>query len=304
VVNIEEVAEQTEEVAEQTYRIEVLLPKIDTIFTIYLIHETEGVVIDSGPSATIPAIQEGMRQLGMKELAYIISTHIHVDHAGAIGSLASLFPDARVVLHPAGVKHAIDPSRLIESTKMAFGDDSLSFYGPILPVPESQVMVPEDEDTIPIGDRKLQVIYAPGHAPHHMAIFDQKTKGLFCGEALGYPRPETKASPLPAAAPPSFDMEVCLATMERLKKLQPRILHYAHDGTGMNPEELISEAAENTRSFGDTILEALRKEEPIEVIDDRIRDYISRHLGINAQEMDVRMTTRGFISYFKKKGIV
>ena len=293
-----------EEVAEQTYRIEVLLPEVDTIFTVYFIQGTKGVVIEPGPAATVPSIQEGMKRLGMKELAYIIPTHIHIDHAGAIGSLARLFPHARVVLHPAGVKHAIDPTRLIESTKMAFGDDFENYYGPILPVPESQVMVPEDEETIFIDDRELQVIYAPGHAPHHMAIFDRKTKGLFCGEALGLPCTEAKSSPLPAAAPPSFDIEVYLATMERLKKLHSRILFYSHDGTGINPEELISKAAANTKGFGDIILEALRKEEPTDVIDNRIREYISRHLGINSEEIDVRMTIRGFISCFRKKGLL
>jgi glyoxylase-like metal-dependent hydrolase (beta-lactamase superfamily II) len=293
-----------EEVAEQTYRIEVLLPKVDTIFAVYFIHGTKGIVIEPGPAATVPSIQEVMKRLGMKELAYIIPTHIHIDHAGAIGSLARLFPYAKVVLHPAGAKHAIDPSRLIESTKMAFGDDFENYYGPVLPVPESQVIVSEDEETIFIDDRELQVIYAPGHAPHHMAIFDQKTRGLFCGEALGLPRTEAKSSPLPAAAPPSFDIEVYLATMERLKELHPRILFYSHDGTGINPEELISKAAENTKGFGDIILEALRKEEPTEVIEDRVREYISRHLGINSEGMDVGMTIRGFISYFRKKGLV
>ena len=293
-----------DEVAEKTYRIEVTIPKIDTIFTVYLINESKGVVIEPGPTTTVPSIQEGMKQLGMEELAYIIPTHIHIDHGGAIGSLAHLFPQAKVILHPVGVKHAIDPSRLIESTKMAFGDDFENYYGPILSVPESQVMVPADGEIISINDRALQIIYAPGHAPHHLAIFDQKTRGLFCGEALGLPRTEAKALPLPAAAPPSFDIEAYLATMERLKELSPQILFYSHDGVGSNPAELISKAAENTKAFGVIILEALKKGEPNEIIVDRIREYISSRFGINAEGIDVGMTIRGFIAYFKKKGLV
>jgi len=276
-----------EEVAEQTYRIEVPIPRVDTIFVVYLIRERKGVVIEPGPAATVPSIQEGMKQLGMKELAYIIPTHIHIDHAGAIGSLAQLFPHARVMLHPAGVKHAIDPSRLIESTKM-----------------ESQVIVPEDGETISIDGRELQIIYAPGHAPHQIVIFDRKTRGLFCGEALGLPHTEAKSSSLPAAAPPSFDIEVYLETMTRLKALHPRILLYSHDGIGRNPEELISKAAKNTKGFGDIILKALRNGEITEAIGNRVREYISTHLGIKAGGMDVGMTIRGFISYFKKKGLV
>ena len=293
-----------EEVAEKTYRLEVPIPKVDAIFAVYFICETKGVVVEPGPTATIPSIQEAMKQLGMKELAYIMPTHIHIDHAGAIGSLAQLFPHAKVVLHPLGAKHAVNPSRLIESTKMAFGDDFEDFYGPILPVSESQVETPSDGETIAIDGRELQLIYAPGHAPHHIAIFDRKTRGLFCGEALGLPKQGAELSPLPAAAPPSFDIEVYLKTMERIRQLRPRILFYSHDGIGRKPEKLIPTAIENTKIFGDIILKALREGETTEAIDYRIRDYISSHLGINVEGMDMGMTVRGFIFYFKKKGLV
>ncbi len=293
-----------EEVAEKTYRIPVLIPKVNTIFAVYFIHETKGVVIEPGPTATIPSIQEAMKQLGMKELTYIIPTHIHIDHAGATGSLARLFPHAKVMLHPAGVKHAIDPSRLIESTKMAFGDDFEEYYGPILPVPKSQVEVPSDGEIISIDGRELQIIHAPGHATHHIAIFDQKTRGLFCGEALGLPHAGAESSPLPAAAPPSFNIEVYLKTIERLRELHPRILFYSHDGVGRKPEELISRVTENTKFFGDVILKALRAGETTEAINHKIQELISSRLGINLQDMDVGMTIRGFVFYFKKQGLV
>ncbi len=293
-----------EEVAERTYHLEVPIPKLDTIFTVYFIDEAEGVLIEPGPSATIPSIQEAMKQLGMKQLAYIIPTHIHLDHAGAIGILAQLFPYAKVVLHPLGAKHAVNPSRLIESTKMAFGDDFEDVYGPIIPVPESQIEIPDDGETISIDGRELHIIYAPGHATHHIAIFDQKTRGLFCGEALGFPRPGAESSPLPAAAPPSFDIEAYLKTMERLRELNPQVLFYSHDGIGRKPEELIRRAAENTKVFGDIILKALQEEAAPEAIEHRVEEYISSHLGINTDGMNKAMTVKGFVFYFKKKGMV
>jgi len=293
-----------EEVAEKTYRLEVLIPKVDSIFTVYFIREAKGVVIEPGPTLAIPSIQEAMKQLGMKEPAYIIPTHIHIDHAGAIGSLARLFPHAKVVLHPRGVKHAVNPSRLIESTKMSFGDDFEIRYGPILPIPQSQVKIPEDGETISIDGNELQIIYTPGHAPHHIAILDRKTRGLFCGEALGVPAPGAESSPLPAAAPPSFDVEVYLKTMERLRELSPRILFYSHDGVGRKPEELIFRAAENTKLFSDLILKALREGETAEAIEHRLREYISSHMGINVEKVDTWMTVEGFTFYFKKKELV
>jgi glyoxylase-like metal-dependent hydrolase (beta-lactamase superfamily II) len=303
-LKIKEATIDMEEVAEKTYQLEVWIPKVDTRFTVYLIHEAGGVIVEPGPAAIIPSIQEAMKQLGMKEPSYILPTHIHIDHAGAIGSLAQLFPRAKVVVHPQVVKHAVDPSRLIESSKISFGDNFEDSYGPVLPVPESRIKAPEDGEIIPVDGRELQIIYAPGHATHHMAIFDRKTRGLFCGEALGVPPPGAESSPIPLAAPPTFDIEVYLETMERLRGLHPRILFYSHDGVGTRPEELISKAAENTRIFGDIILKAMKDGETTEAINQRIHEYITRQLGTSGEGLEMDMIVDGFIFYFKKKGLV
>jgi glyoxylase-like metal-dependent hydrolase (beta-lactamase superfamily II) len=291
------------EVAEETYSIEVILPGIDSNFAVYFIREGKGALIEPGPAAMIPSIQEAMKQLGMKDPAYVIPTHIHLDHGGAIGSLSRLFPHAKILLHPRGAKHVINPTRLVESTKMAFGDDFEDRYGPILAVPERQVETPPDGTVISLTERELQIIYAPGHAPHHMAIFDLKTKGLFSGEALGHPNPGAESLPLPTAAPPSFDIEVYLETMEKLKQLRPRVLFYSHDGVGNNPDELISVAFENTKIFGDIILEALKKGEDVQTIESRLNDFIAPHVAENREDMLWGMTIRGYIHYFQKKGL-
>ena len=283
-----------EEIAEDTYRLEVLIPKIDTVFAVYLIRDEKGVLLEPGPTSTIPSIQQAMRQLGMKDLAYIIPTHIHMDHAGASGSLTQLFPHAKVLLHPRGAKHIIDPSRLIESTRMVFGDDFEDLYGSILPVPESQVETPGDGEKISINERELQIVHCPGHAPHHLAVFDHRTKGLFSGEALGLPLPGAKMSPLPAAAPPSFDMEEYLESMEKLRELHPRIIFYSHDGVGKNPEQLISQAAENTKIVGDIILKTLRERHGTEAV----RSKLQESIGVVDE-----MLLMGFLSYFQKKGL-
>jgi len=292
-----------EEVAEKTYRLEVFIPKTNWLTAVYFIDEGQGVMIEPGPATAIPSIQEAMEELGMKELAYIIPTHIHLDHAGAIGGLACLFPQAKVVLHPLAVKHAVDPSSWIKSTKMSFGDDFEADYGAITPVPRSQVKVAAAGEIIPVNDREFLIIYAPGHAPHQIVIFDQKTRGLFCGEALGLLLPGLESSPIPAAAPPAFNLEVYLKTMEMLRKLNPRILFYSHSGLGREIDPLISSAAENTRVYADIILEALRQGVSIEAIIRRIREYIYCNLGVFMKEVD-QPTLEGYISYFKKSGLV
>lgn len=290
---------EIEEVAEGTYRIETGIPGLPTIFTIYLINEKgNGVLIEPGPTALVPTIEKAIKQIGIRNLEYIIPTHVHLDHAAAVGSLAQLFPQAQVLVNAQGAKHIIDPTRLIRSTKMAYGDDFENVYGAILPVPESQVRIVKDKDRISFGSHELLILNTPGHAPHHIAIFDTKTRGLFCGEALGLIY-VAGAPPLPAVPAPSFDGGAYLANMERLKALKPSLLFYSHGGIGKNPENLISTVLHNTRAIGDVIFETLQSTELEEVVIDRVRDYIWDNFGIRLDEWELATNVKGYIHYFK-----
>jgi len=296
---------ELKEVADGIYRFETDLSVMTSPFTVYLIKESQGVVIDPGPAALVPQIQEAMKKLGMKNLAYIIPTHIHVDHAGGAGKLAQLYPGAKVLVHPAGLKHAVDPSKLIESTRKVFGEDFEIGFGPILPVPESQIKSVEDGEIITVGNRDLQIIYAPGHAPHHIAIFDRSVKGIFCGEALGLPGGKDKQIPLPAVAPPSFDQETYIQTMEKLRKLNARVLFYSHGGVvGYDVDRLITQAEENTRILGDIILKALKEGGTNEDVTRRIKEYASRRFDMDLTDMDLALTIGGYEVYYRKKGLV
>jgi glyoxylase-like metal-dependent hydrolase (beta-lactamase superfamily II) len=296
---------ELKEVADRIYRFETTLPIMTSLFTVYLIKEAQGVLIDPGPAALVPRIQEAMKQLGMKDLGYIIPTHIHVDHAGGSGRLAQLFPEAKVLVHPAGLKHAVDPSRLIESTKTIFGEDFEAGFGPILPVPESQIKVPQDGEIIKVGGRELQSIYAPGHAPHHIVILDRSVSGIFCGEALGLPGEGSKHLPLPAVAPPSFDQETYIGTMKKLRNLGARMLFYSHGGVvGHDADRLISQAEENTRILGEIILQALKEGGTNQDISRRVSEKASSRFGTDLTEMDLALTIGGYDVYYRKKGLV
>lgn len=293
------------EVADGIYRLQAGLSVMTSLFTVYLIKESQGVVIEPGPGALVPRIQEAMKKLGLKDLAYIIPTHIHVDHAGGAGKLAKLFPKAKVLVHPSGVKHVVDPSRLIESTRKVFGEDFEAGFGPILPVPESQIKSVADGEIIKVGGRELQIIYAPGHAPHHIAIFDRSVKGIFCGEALGLPGGEGNRTLLPAVAPPSFEQEIYIETMEKLRKLGARILFYAHGGVvGHDVDKLITQAEKNTRIIGDIILQALKQGGTTEDINRRVKESASRRFAMTLTDMDLALTVGGYEVYYKKKGLL
>jgi glyoxylase-like metal-dependent hydrolase (beta-lactamase superfamily II) len=294
---------QLEKVADEIYRLGEVVPGANAIFAVYFIKDGDGAILEPGPAVIVPSIQKAVVELGLSKPDYIIPTHIHLDHAGGVGRLAQLFPNTKIVVNRQGARHIIEPSRLIKSTRMAFGDDFEDTYGPILPVPESRLRVVGDGERLPVGRRELVIIHTPGHAPHHIAIFDTKTKGLFCGEALGliyspgYP-------PLPAVAPPSFDMELYLNDMERLKALEPRLLFYSHGSVAGEPEKLIATVRENTRLVGDFILRNLRGGEREETIISHVGDYLRSHFGASLDEYELASNVKGYIHYFREKGVV
>lgn len=295
---------QVSRVAEDIFHLHVPSEKLTTIFTVYLVQDGGGALIEPGPAANIPGILEGFTQIGFdpSHLAYIIPTHIHLDHAGACGPLAQQFPQAKVVIHPAGKRHMVDPSRLIASTRMAFGDNFEDAYGPILPIPEAQIVIPEDGEALRLGSRELKVVYSPGHASHHLSLYDSKTGALFCGESLGVPVPGTQA-PLPHAAPPGFDMETYLDTMEKQRALKPSMLLYSHGHIGKDPESLITAARQNTLDFADMVVSALKAGEDEEQIGRRARELMKRVTGIVDERIMLSMTVAGFLFYYRKRGL-
>jgi glyoxylase-like metal-dependent hydrolase (beta-lactamase superfamily II) len=291
-----------EQVTDEIYRLGEQIPGANAVFAVYFIKDGDGAILEPGPAVLVPKIQEAVAELGLSKPGYIIPTHIHLDHAGGVGRLAQVFPKTKIVVNKEGARHIVEPSRLIKSTRMAFGDDFESTYGPILPVPESRLKVVADGERLAVGSRELVIIYTPGHAPHHISIFDTRTRGLFCGEALGliygpgYP-------PLPAVAPPSFDMELYLNDMERLKALEPKLLFYSHGSVATEPERLISAAMENTKLVGDFILRDLRAGEGEEAIISHVGDYLRDHFGATLDEYELVSNARGYIHYFRKKGL-
>lgn len=290
-------------VADGIYRLEGRVSGVNAVFAVYFIKDGDGAIVEPGPAVLVPDIQEATKELGILSPQYIIPTHIHLDHAGGLGRLAEVFPETEIVVNRQGAKHIIEPSRLIKSTRMAFGDDFESIFGPILPVPASRLKVVSDGERLTVGGRELLIVHTPGHAAHHIAIFDTKTKGLFCGEALGliygpgYP-------PLPAVAPPSFDLELYLNDMESLKALKPELLFYSHGTVAREPEGLITAVVENTRLVGDFIRRDLKAGESEQAIISRVGDYLRERFKATLDEYELMSNVKGYIHYFKKKGLV
>jgi len=294
---------QITEVAQNTYLIDLgENPVLGIPEKTYLLVDDVSVLIEPGSTTTASKLLTSSKELGLSldNIGYIIPTHIHVDHGGGAGYLAQHLPQAKVVLHPKAVAHMIDPSRLIQGTRVVFGENFEEAFGPILPVPESQIHAASEGEVIRLAKRELRIVFSPGHASHHISIQDSLTKGLFCGEALGLPSANMPDIPLPAAAPP-FDLQLYLKTMEKLRRLSPKLLFYSHNGVGSDAENLIQRAKENTLAFGNIIQSTLEAGEDEQKILERVSKYV-KELFPEVELTGVsQLSVFGFIDYFRNK---
>ena len=214
-------------------------------------------LFEAGTTSTAPLLLEGLDQLGVKraDVDYLIVSHIHLDHAGGAGYLARELPGAKVMVHEKGARHLIDPSRLIASTKKVFGDKDVisDHYGEIIPIPAERVIPLRDGDVIDLGvNRQLKVIFTPGHAPHHLCLYDPLTKGIFSGEALGVWVDDINIYS-PSTPMPDFDLDQSLASVFRLLEYDAQILYLSHFGYTQDVQNTIYKIVGQLVCWGEVI---------------------------------------------------
>jgi len=210
------------------------------------------VLIETGSQSSLPVLLEALAEIGVgpADLAGVALSHIHLDHAGAVGDVAAAFPNATVYVHPKGARHLVDPSRLVASAATVYGEALDSLYGRMGPVPAERVKALEDGSVIELGGgRSLTALHSPGHAKHHIGLHDSASGLLFVGDAVGVRLPG--AGPLRPATPPAdFDLEQALASLGRFAKRSPSALALAHYGVlPGDPQVLLSEAIDVLREW-------------------------------------------------------
>jgi glyoxylase-like metal-dependent hydrolase (beta-lactamase superfamily II) len=190
----------------------------------YLLDTSEGLsLFDCGPSSCIPALKAGLAERGveLRDLRYLLLSHIHLDHAGAAGSLVREHPGLQVWVSEVGAPHLVDPSRLERSARRLYGDSFDEIWGELAPIPEENVRVADGRAA------GLEVFAAPGHASHHVCYFDGAT--LYAGDAAGV-RIQPSRSVLPPTPPPDVDVEAWHRTLEQIERRAPERLALTHFG--------------------------------------------------------------------------
>ena len=195
----------------------------------------------------------------------------------------------------------VDPSKLIQGTRLAFGENFEEGFGPILPIPEGQIHVARDGEEIRLGKRELKILFSPGHASHHISMLDSLTGGLFCGEALGFPLDSAPDVILPAGIPP-FDPEAYLETIKKLEKLSPRLLFYSHIGARNNVDnQLIRRVKKNSIAFAKIVQEAVQAGEDDQKIMERLSKYVESCSPKARLPESILTNPSGYIDYFRNK---
>ncbi len=244
----------------------------------YLIRGDRPCLVETGTAASAPVVRDALARLGIGagDLSTVVVTHIHLDHAGGAGDIAAMFPAAQVVVHQRGARHLADPSRLMASARMVWGDALGRLFGELAPVPADRIVALDDVGTLDLGGgRHLDSYYSPGHAKHHVGLLDSASGDLYVGDAAGIFLPETREQ-RPATPPPDFDLATALASLRTFAALEPDRLLFSHYGPVTPVGPALDRAAEEIQVWVAQVRQAraigLDLDHAVAMVRDRTRE--------------------------------
>jgi glyoxylase-like metal-dependent hydrolase (beta-lactamase superfamily II) len=277
---------------------------------IYIIVENgKCAIIETGTTHSLTHILKGLKALNLtvKDVLFVIPTHIHLDHVGGASVLLEYCPNAQLVVHSFGEKHMIDPSKLIEGTKAVYGEEKFQqLYGEIKPIEKNKIIALQNGE-INLNGRILKIIDTPGHANHHFCIFDIKSEGVFTGDTFGVAYPQLSTNNIPfvfaTTTPVQFNPDKLLDSIDKICLLQPKYFYLTHFGKVTHSVSFVTQLKNSILAFKDIALNSdnLTKDLQIYLLEklkqsncplsiDEQKKIIKADIFLNAQGLKIWMS--------------
>jgi glyoxylase-like metal-dependent hydrolase (beta-lactamase superfamily II) len=272
-------------------------------------------LIETGPTSCLERLVAGVLRAGVdpREIARIFVTHIHLDHAGALGAAADRFPEAELFAHRAGVGHLVDPTKLVESARRAWGPASDDLWGPIVPTPALRLGPLDGGESFPLTDGDLMVIATPGHAKHHLAFLDTGLSAVFTGDAAGVLLSDGWRA-RPAVPPPDLDLDLLFDSLDKMAAAEAKTLLRTHFGGSEDPKADLVSYRRAVEEWRDVAIGAARVNPEVAYVAQALRDHeeaVARAAGHAATSDDrgalvsgYDMAAMGLLRYFRTHGLL
>ena len=285
----------------------------------YLIEQDGSAgIIETGTAHALQTILGVLeyKNIPIENVHYVMPTHVHLDHAGGAGHLIKALPNARLVIHPRGARHMLDPSRLWAGALAVYGEAAMHrMYGELLPVAEERMLIAEDECTVTLNGRKLLFLDTPGHARHHYSIYDEKSRGFFTGDTFGIAYRELRSAQgrliMPTTSPVQFDPSAWQQTLARYLSYKPQRMYLTHYGMVEGVAGLAEELRRDIAHYVRIAKKYASAEQRYELIKTAITEFtLAKVKAINCPmplpackgmlEMDIDLNTQGLEVWLDK----
>ena len=285
---------------------------------IYILRQgNEVAIIETGNQYSATNVQKALEMDGLSfsDVAYIIPTHVHLDHAGGAGELMNRCENAQLIVHPRGARHMINPSKLIAGAIAVYGEANFKkLYGEITPIESSRVIEADDNFILDFKGRELKFIDTPGHARHHFCIWDELTGSMFTGDTFGVSYREfdkgNEVYIFPSTSPVQFDPEALIKSIEKLITYRPKRVCLTHFSAIDPTNKVVDQLIDGIHFVSSLAKEYASRKEAEEIIEDEMMSYFLKGIkkvGNDDLEfcrdrlkLDVEINTQGLI-YWQQK---
>lgn len=264
------------------------------------------MLVDCGYASSHESVLLGLKEAGVQpsEVDYVVPTHVHLDHGGATGHLLREMPDARVLAHERGVPHLVDPTRLWESATSVFGEEIMRMYGRPIPVPADRIEAVGQERHLDLGDGlSATIVYAPGHAPHQVAVMLERQKLILTADSVGIAYPGVRAI-YPTTPPPSLDPAKLVASLRVLRQMGAERLLLPHFGIRDDPSFIFEETEAKMWAWMSAVAKLKKEGLDLDRISEKMQTEVMKEAGLTElpvyTRVSIRASVMGILHYLER----